>query len=51
MISYFNSIKVRLEHREGTKECKEYINFNSIKVRLELPMPTGLAGDFVISIP
>ena len=34
--SYFNSIKVRLEHLNYAQAKNAYANFNSIKVRLEL---------------
>ena len=42
MSSYFNSIKVRLEHSGEAQSVMSADNFNSIKVRLEL---TGLQPD------
>ena len=51
-ISYFNSIKVRLELNDATKKIINLTHFNSIKVRLELS--TGTAAPFsilIISIP
>ena len=40
MISYFNSIKVRLELPNTYHKVLDISDFNSIKVRLELPVIT-----------
>ena len=46
-VTYFNSIKVRLELRLHQEKGLEWVHFNSIKVRLELSSSTPVRADEV----
>ena len=51
IVTYFNSIKVRLKLRPSIVLVAVYFNFNSIKVRLKLAPGTLRARLEPISIP
>jgi len=50
-LTYFNSIKVRLECTIGHDYSLYFLDFNSIKVRLESAVKRHLIAHILISIP